>query len=419
MDEAGNDCQEKEVKSTLFATPAAKLAEAQKKAEKFAKEKEAHNTCRELIQCTALTRIIYGNEHWRLSQALANLAHSYLTLRGLPVQAMHHANSAKYTIFMGRGASATPSEERGEILSTLVTIYYTLGVANVMQKNSKESYLNLQTAERIMEELKRTDWISTPKLKVSERDLSVAFGRANLQNKKLELAVKHFEKAINATVSAEGEIAPELINLYQEVAQIEQAKKNYHKSIGHLLQAHSISLNLYSKFSMEAASTALLLGKAYASTGEEKHIEVAELYFSESLAAYKEVLGMDHSQTMKALKEFCKWLAHTGKRKKAYDLLKESFKSQQDPCSDFNKQAAERLYIMGCICLAEEKLKEAYQLLSECVQIQSTIYGPHHGKTKKIQELLDVLEVVPAVHKETRCTKRKQGAELNCTIPDL
>ena len=47
---------------------------------------------------------------------------------------MHHANSAKYTIFMRRGASATPSEERGEILSTLVTIYYTLGVANVMQK---------------------------------------------------------------------------------------------------------------------------------------------------------------------------------------------------------------------------------------------------------------------------------------------
>ena len=47
-----------------------------------------------------------------------------------------------------------------------------------------------------------------------------------------------------------------------------------------------------------------------------KHfLEVAELYFSESLTAYKEVLGMDHSQTMEALKEFCKWLAHTGKRK--------------------------------------------------------------------------------------------------------
>lgn len=51
----------------------------------------------------------------------------------------------------------------------------------------------------------------------------------------------------------------------------------------------------------------------------------------------------------------------------AYELLKESFKTQQNPCSDFNKQAAERLYIMGCICLAEEKIREAYQLLSKVI----------------------------------------------------
>ncbi|KAJ7335065.1 hypothetical protein JRQ81_013006 [Phrynocephalus forsythii] len=431
MDEAGSDCEEKGVESKLLATPAAKLMEAQKRAERFAKEKEACNTCRELVQCTALTHIIYGNGHWRLAQALANLAHSYLTLRGLPVHAIHHANSAKYIIFMDRGGCATSSEDREEILSTLVTIYYTLGVANGMQKKypcravtkievwTKESYVNLKKAERIMEELKGTDWRTTPKLKVSEKDLFVAFGRASLQNQRFELAARHFEKAINTIRSAEGEIAPELINLYQQMAQIEQAKKNYEKSIEHLLQAHSISLGLYNKFSVEVASTALLLGKAYASAGEEKHIDAAEMYFTESLTAYKEALGMGHARTINALKEFSKWLARTGKRKKAYDLLKESFVSQQDPCSDFSKQAAERLYIMGCICLAEQNPKEAYQLLSKCAQIQSVIYGPHHGKTKRTQELLDMLQMVPAVHEETRCTKKKKGAELNCRIPDL
>ncbi|XP_061472103.1 tetratricopeptide repeat protein 23-like [Rhineura floridana] len=354
---------------------------------------QTHKACRELIQCTALTRIIYGNGHWRLAQALANLAHSYLTLQGLPVQAMHHANSARYTISTGKGTPSASSEERGEILSTLVTIYYTLGVANLMQKNGKESYYNLQKAERIMEELKGTNRRGTPELKVSKRDLLVTLGRASSQQNKLDLAVGHFEKAIDAIISAEGKMAPELINLYQEIAQIKQVKGNHKKSIEYLLQAHSISLALHKKFSAEAASTALLLGKAYTATGEEKHVEAAEMYFSESLEAYKVALGINHSQTISALEDFSKWLGRVGKRKQAYDLLKESFKSQQDPCSDFNEQAVERLYIMGCICLVEKKIREAFQLLSKCAQIQVAIYGSHHRKSKKIQELLDMLKM--------------------------
>lgn len=37
---------------------------------------------RELIRCVILSRIIFGEEHWKCAQALANLAYGYLTLRG-------------------------------------------------------------------------------------------------------------------------------------------------------------------------------------------------------------------------------------------------------------------------------------------------------------------------------------------------
>ncbi|XP_042311766.1 tetratricopeptide repeat protein 23-like isoform X2 [Sceloporus undulatus] len=387
MEETNSNIEENEIKTKLFATPVAKLMEAQKRAEKFAEEKEAHNTCKELVKCVALTRIIYGNGHWRLAQAFANLAHSYLMLQGLPVQAKKHANSAKYSIFMRKSSPLASTEER-EIQSTLVTIYYTLGVANLMQKNGKESYCNLQKAERIMEELQGTE---TTGFRVSERDLMAALGRASLQNNKLELAARYFEKAIEATISSGGETAPELISLYQEMAEMEQIKKNHEKAIRCLLQAYSTSAALYSKFSPQVASVALLLAKAYAATGEEKDVEAAEKYFTEGFTVYKEALGMDHFQTINAVEDYSKWLARTGKRKQAYSFLKESFKSQQDTCRDFNEQAIERLYIMGCICLAEEKIREAHLLLSKCVQIQVAIYGPHHRKAKKVQELLDRL----------------------------
>ncbi|XP_063151823.1 tetratricopeptide repeat protein 23-like [Candoia aspera] len=393
MDRMESDGEDQEMRAHLMATPAAKLMEAQKRAEKFAEEREGHKACKELMRCTVLTRIIYGNGHWRLAEALASLAHGYLTLQGLPRQAIHHANSAKYILLFPGSEIPAASEEKGAVLSTQVTVYYTLGMANLMQKNAKEGYCNLQKAEKGMEELQGLDWKGTAKLKLSKKDIIVALGRASLQKNELDLASKYFEKAVHILISAEGDLAPELISLYQEIAKIKQMKKIYEKSISYVLQAYSVSLAVYQKFSPEVGSAALFLGKAYAATREEKHAEAAEMYFNESLGAYKVALGMDHPRTICALKVFGKWLAQIGKRKQAYELLKESFKTQQNPCNYFNKQAAERLYIMGCICLAEEKIREAYQLLSTCMQIQTAIYGSHHRKTKKIQELLDMLNM--------------------------
>lgn len=43
-------------------------------------------------------------------------------------------------------------------------------------------------------------------------------------------------------------------------------------------------------------------------------LETVEMYFSESLEAYKAALGLDHSQTINALEDFSKWLVHVGKR---------------------------------------------------------------------------------------------------------
>lgn len=45
---------------------------------------QMHQAHSEWIRSVALTRIVYGSGHWRLAQALGNLAHSYLALPGEP-----------------------------------------------------------------------------------------------------------------------------------------------------------------------------------------------------------------------------------------------------------------------------------------------------------------------------------------------
>lgn len=67
---------------------------------------------------------------------------------------------------------------------------------------------------------------------------------ACLQQNKVELAVKYFKKAINAEIASEGEMAPELINLYKKIARTEQLNKNNEKSIEYLLQVRIIIKSL-------------------------------------------------------------------------------------------------------------------------------------------------------------------------------
>ncbi|CAM5113156.1 unnamed protein product [Eretmochelys imbricata] len=381
--------REKALPMDCAPAPYEKLEQAQKMAEKFIKEKEVYKANRELIRCVALTRIIYGDCHWQLAQAFANLAHSYLILQELHKPLV----------------SLSP-----KILQELwryVVIVSSRAVPNVTQNivEPDESYLSLRKAERLMEELQELDGRVIMGLKISEKDLVIALGRTCLQQNKFDFAVGYFEKAVDVVILTEGDTAPELIKIYQKIAQSEQLKKNHGRAIAYLLEAHSICVALYKQLSVEAAQTGLLLGKAYAATGDQQHVGAAEMYFTESLVAYRAALGAKDSLTLSAIEEFSKWLVHVGKNQQAYRLLKDSLKSIIDTYGDFSEKAAETYHIMGSICLAEGKMREAYQLFNKCLQIQTAVYGPRNRKPKEMQELLNALERSPTVHEENRLVK--------------
>uniref|UniRef100_A0A7M4FCV1 Tetratricopeptide repeat domain 23 like n=2 Tax=Crocodylus porosus TaxID=8502 RepID=A0A7M4FCV1_CROPO len=362
-----------------------------KMAEKFIEKNEVHKAIRELTRYVALTRIIYGDGHWKMAQAFTNLAHGYMILQGLPAQAIQHAESARHAL-LTRGHLPSSLGEKGEILGTLVTLYYTLGAAHLAQNNGKESYVNLQKAEKIMEELQELDEGVITGLTISQKGLVIALGRTCLQQNKLGFATGYFEKAVTAVTSAEGDMAPELISLYQEIAQMEQLKENHEKAIAYLLKAHSICVALHRELSVEAAQTGLLLGKAYAATGEEQHIVAAEMHFTGSLSAYQTLLSADDTQTLRAVTEFSKWLVRIGKKQQAYKLLDDSLKANIDINSDFSEKTVEIYHLMGSIWLAEGEIREAHQLFSKCLQIQLAVYGPQHRKPRAMRELLNMLK---------------------------
>ncbi|XP_059772190.1 tetratricopeptide repeat protein 23-like isoform X2 [Balaenoptera ricei] len=280
----------------------------------------------------------------------------------LPPQAKKHAESAKNTLMTWKG-NTTSDKEKKEILETLVMLYYTVGVAWLLQNRGREAYFNLQKSERNMKELKKSYKGGACGLQVSEKDLTIALGRAPLANRRLNLALAYFEKAIDNVIAAKGDRTSDLVGLYEEIAQIEQLRKNHDQAVQYLQQGHSICVSLFTEVSPQAAEASALLAKADATSGEAQHRDAVEIYFIKSITAYQTTLGPEDYETLTTVEEFCKWLVQNGEKQEAYRLLKALLKSQVISYGDCSKKVAETFYNMGRICFAKGELRTAIQLL--------------------------------------------------------
>uniref|UniRef100_A0A673SWY9 Tetratricopeptide repeat domain 23 like n=1 Tax=Suricata suricatta TaxID=37032 RepID=A0A673SWY9_SURSU len=312
--ESEDDTEAKEeVAVGCMSLPKDKLAQSQKKIAQLIKKKMNIQANKELIRCVILSRIIFGEEHWKCAEALASLAYGYLTLRGLPAQAKKHAESAKTTLLIWKG-NTTSSKERKDILGALVMLYYTVGVAWLLQNRGREAYFNLQKAERNMKELRELYKGSVRRLQVSEKDLMIALGRASLAVHRLNLALAYFEKAIGIVIAAKGDRASDLVSLYEEIAHIEQLRRNHDQAIQYLQQAYSICVSLFTEVSPQTAEASALLAKAHALSGEAQRRDAVETYFIKSISAYQATLGPTDYETLTTVEEFCKWLVQNGEK---------------------------------------------------------------------------------------------------------
>ncbi|XP_047412265.1 tetratricopeptide repeat protein 23-like isoform X2 [Sciurus carolinensis] len=383
--------QEEEAITDYMSLPKEKLVQSQKKITQLIKEKMTIQANKELIRCVILSRIVFGEEHWRCAQALTNLAYGYLVLRGLPAQAKKHAESAKNILLTWKG-NASSDKEQNEILEALVMLYYTLGVVWLLQNHGREAYFNLQKADKHMKELNGLTKRGICGLYVSEKDLTIALGRASLAVHRLNLALAYFEKVIGNVIATEGSDTSDLISLYEEIAQIEQLRRNHEQAIQYLKQAYSISVSSFTEVSPQTAEASALLAKAYAMSGKPQHRDAVETYFIKSISAYQATLGSEDYETLTTIEEFCKWLVENGDKQDAYKLLKASLKSQIISYGDCSKKVAETFYNLGRICFANGELRKAIQLLRKCLMIQIFIYGSEHNKSKETKGLLTQLQ---------------------------
>uniref|UniRef100_A0A8C4RMP5 Tetratricopeptide repeat domain 23 like n=1 Tax=Erpetoichthys calabaricus TaxID=27687 RepID=A0A8C4RMP5_ERPCA len=177
---------------------------------------------RELIRCVALSRLVYGDGHWRFAEAIAKLAFGYL-LQGLHFQAKQHAESARNIMLTGVHLPESQTE-KGKVLEALLTTYYSL-----------EAHQNLLKAENILDELQSLRGMQHLPIMITEKDVNLSLGRVAILQNKPASAITFFEKAATYVKACKGEDSLELIIIYQEMGKAEQMRARHEEAVEHLL----------------------------------------------------------------------------------------------------------------------------------------------------------------------------------------
>ncbi|KAM9092182.1 tetratricopeptide repeat protein 23 isoform 2-T5 [Megaptera novaeangliae] len=352
--------QNKLLQTALFQPPREKLHLCEEKAKSYSSSHEYKQALQELVRCVALTRICYGDSHWKLAEAHVNLAQGYLQLKGLSLQAKQHAEKAKEIL---TNAIVCPYNDNTDVFKCSVELFHTMGRALLSLQKFKEASENLTKAERLSKELLQCGRIIKEEWIEIQTQIKLSFAQVYQGQKKSKEALPHYQEALECIEISKGEKSLECVPTLRELAGVEQALGFHDASINHLLQAHLIVLSR-NPSQEEAAVSAHSVACAAVASGRPEHHDVAEQYFQDSMANLKDAEGIGKAKFLSIQDGYCHFLQVTGQK--------------------------------------------------ECLQIQTLLYGPQDKRTLATQQTMDVLSKAPEKAVKPRQPLRAKAAFCTC-----
>ncbi|XP_004483950.1 tetratricopeptide repeat protein 23 isoform X2 [Dasypus novemcinctus] len=338
--------------TTLFQPPREKLHLCEEKAKNYSSRHEYKQAVHELVRCVALTRICYGDSHWKLAEAYVTLAQGYLRMKGLSLQAKQHAEKAREIL---TNAVIPSSNDNTDVFKCSVELFHTLGRALTTLQKFKEASQNLTKAERLSKELLQCGRIIKEEWMEIQAQIKLSFAQLCQGQKKSKEALPYYQEALELTEISKGEKSLDCVPILRELAGVEQVLGFHDSSINHFLQAHFVVLGK-NPSQEEVADSAHCIARAAVASRRPEHCDVAEQYFQESLAKLKDAEGMGRAKFLSIQDEFCHFLKMTGQE--------------------------------------------------ECLQIQTLLYGPQDKRTLATQQAVDVLSKPPEMVAKPRQPER-------------
>ncbi|XP_058398336.1 tetratricopeptide repeat protein 23 isoform X1 [Diceros bicornis minor] len=443
----GKKIQNKLPQTALFQPPREKLCLCEEKAKSYSSSQEYKQAVHELVRCVALTRICYGDSHWKLAEAHVNLAQGYLQLKGMSLQAKQHAEKAKEIL---TNSIVPPYHDDTDVFKCSVELFHTMGRALLSLHKFKEASENLTKAERLAKELLQCERIIKEEWIEIQARIKLSLAQLYQGQKKSKEALPHYQEALEYIETSKGEQSLECVPILRELAGVEQTLGFHNASIDHFLQAHLIVLSR-NPSQEEAAVSGHFVAHAAVASGRPEHHAVAEQYFQESMANLKDAEGVGKAKFLSIQDEYCHFLQVTGQQERATSILRESLQAKVGVFGDLSPEVAETYRLLGGADLAQGNHSGAHRKLkklswrkmmvacsktvargwskvvgelrdvdkdieptalgnSECLQIQTLLYGPQDKRTLATQKTLDVLSKAPEMAVKPRPAPRAKPA---------
>ncbi|XP_060035309.1 tetratricopeptide repeat protein 23 [Erinaceus europaeus] len=416
--------QNKLPKTALFQPPREKLHLCEEKAKSYSSNQEYKQAIQELVRCMALTRICYGDTHWKLAEAHVNLAQGYLQMKGLSLQAKQHAEKAKEILL---NAIAPPYNDNTDVFKCSVELFHTMGRALLSLQKYKEASENLEKAERLSKELLHCGRIIKEEWTEIQARIKLSFARVCHGQKKSKEALPHYQETLEYIEISKGGKCLECVPVLQELAGVEQTLEFHDAAINHLLQAHLI-VQSRNPSPEEVAGSAHLVAHTAMTSGRPEHHGLAEQYFQESMVLLKDVKGTGKAKFLSIQDDYCHFLQDTGQQQKAISILRDSLEAKVEVFGDLSPEVAETYRLLGMADLEQRNHSAAHKKLKKCLQIQTLLHGSQDKRTLATQQTMDTLCRTPEMPMKSRqsskakltlCASTSQHSVLGKTRPSV
>ncbi|XP_063053551.1 tetratricopeptide repeat protein 23 [Engraulis encrasicolus] len=387
-------------------TPELKLEQCAIRAQELTDSQQFDACIQETVRLVALTRLVYGDGHLKQAEAYARLAKAYLKFKGWAPQAHEHASRA-LSLLPPCPPPSTPQEEQVARLSCLLSACQTQGGAALLLGKPKEAESCFDRAEEVLEELRDLEGISPQERAKTQYEISTNLCRVYQREGRLEDALGVCEGMLEQQHEDgdDEEEASRSCSIYTDMAAIEKSRGRLDKAIGHLLQAHAIAVR-QSPGGVQGAHVAHSLALAYSTAAEPHHQDSAAHYFEESLSAYRSTVGPADAMTLSVLNDYSHFLLQTEQQERSVSLQREAVSLKRRVFGDLSAEVAQALMLIGGVEMTQGHIRHAHKTLSQCLEIQTALYGPRHKKTRATQRTVDMLSQAPDV---SSAATRREG----------
>ncbi|XP_030434066.1 LOW QUALITY PROTEIN: tetratricopeptide repeat protein 23 [Gopherus evgoodei] len=347
----------------------------------------------ELMRCIALSRICYGDHHWKMTEAHVNLAQGYLQFKGFSLQAQQHAEKAKEILL---ASSPIPSSDSQQRMDFVLSAHWP-GAAN------------------------RGQFAKHVKSMICVR-LSFCTAALCQCQKGSEDAILCYQKALSYIERSKGETNLECIPVHKKMAGVAQVLGIHATAIQHLVKAHFIAMRK-SPSSGEAAETAHLVAQAAVASKQSEHkdeclLKVLNSYHAVLLVGMHTSVNAAHWITVDLVLlalflSFCRlcmtvtsflkqlmlfsfpdpfliFLRPFFLSQRAPIMLKGSLEAKISLFGYLSLEVAETYWLLGGTELAQGHTHLAYKKLKKCLYLQILLFGTHNKRTVATQEDIDL-----------------------------